>query len=153
MIIQVEKQNSAIVQGLKQENPRLYEALRKSDRIDVPTKEVHGFGNSGTVEVGNSLFPPLIITHPLTLVLILLTFNTPPTGADFIADIKKRSTGASILKAPIIFPAGFTGVVDRNEFGISTFAKYDVLICDILQVGSTVPGSFMNMYMHFNIGS
>jgi len=153
VIIQVNKQNDALVQSIKQQDTRLYEALRKSDRIEVPPLEIHGFGVSGDVAVGTSVFPPLIITHAVKLVLALLTFNTPPTGADFQANIRKRSTGASVLKAPIIFPAGFTGVIDRNEFAIDTFAKYDVLICDVLQVGSTVPGSYMNFYLLFDLVS
>jgi hypothetical protein len=151
MILQVEKRNDAIVQQIKQADPRLYEALRRSDRIDVPLTENRGFGVSGAVSVGASMFPPMIFWRRTQLHLIQLTFNTVPTGADFIADIKKRATDASILKAPLIYPASFVGVVERAEFGIDTFDRGDILICDITQVGSTVAGSNMSLSMIFNV--
>lgn len=150
MILQVEKRNDAIVQPIKQKDPRLYEALRKSDRIEVPLQEVHGFGVSGDVFVQDNAFPPLVIQHSLRLRLLCLGFIDPPTGTDFIADVRKRQSGCSILKAPVVFPDGFTELIERSEFGIATFERGDVLICDMLQVGSANPGTLMSMYLYFD---
>lgn len=149
MILQIEKKNDPIIQRIKQTDPALYEALRKPDRITFTTYEDHVFGCSGDVEIGVDIFPPMILSKNVKLDLIQITFRDPPTGADFISDIRKRSHGNSILKASIVFPAGFTETIERAEFGIDTFNKGDVLISDVLQVGSATPGSMLTMYLRF----
>ena len=151
MIIQIERKNDPIIQRIKQSDPALYEALRKADRIDVPLQEVHGFGISGDVFVKDNAFPPMCLSSNLRLDLIIHSFITAPTGADFKADIRKRNHGFSILKAQLIYPAGFDGVIERAEFGIDTFKRDEVLICDMKQIGSTVAGNNMTIFMFFTI--
>lgn len=149
MILQVEKQNDVIIQRIKQTDPALYEALRKSDRINVPLQEVHGFGVSGDVFVKDNAFPPMCLKNNLRLDAIIHSFITPPTGADFKADIRKRNHGFSILKDLLVYPAGFDDVIERAEFGIDTFKRDEVLICDMKQIGSTVAGNNMTIFMFF----
>ena len=151
MIIKVEKKNDPIVQRIKQTDPHVYEALRKSDMIDVPLREVHGFGVSGDVFVMDNAFPPMCLKHNMRLVLLEHSFITAPTGADFKADIRKRDHGYSILKDQLIYPAGFTEVIERAEFGIDTFKRGEVLICDMKQVGSTVVGNNMTIFLYFDL--
>jgi hypothetical protein len=151
MILTIEKKNDPIVQRVKQTHPHLYEALRKSDRLDVPLTEVHGFGVSGDVFVQDDAFPPMCMGKDLRLDLIVHSFVTVPTGADFKADIRKRDHGNSILKAQLVFPAGFSGVIERSEFGIDTFKRDEVLICDMKQIGSTVAGNNMTIFMYFTV--
>ena len=151
MIITIEKKNDPVIQRIKQYDPALYEALRKSDRLDVPLTEVHGFGVSGNVFVQDDAFPPMCMGKDLRLDLIVHSFITVPTGADFKADIRKRDHGFSILKDLLVFPAGFDGVIERSEFGIDTFKRDEVLICDMKQVGSTIVGHNMTIFMYFTI--
>lgn len=154
VILKVEKENDPIIQRLKHEYPSLYEALRKADRIDVPLQEVHGFGVSGGVFVEDDAFPPMNCKNNLQLDLIIHAFGTPPTGADFKADIRKRHPGSvspSILKDLLVFPAGFTGVIERAEFGIPAFKRDEVLICDMKQVGSSFAGDNMTIFMFFTV--
>ena len=114
--------------------------------------EVHVFGASGMVYIVTSGFPPLIFEHSVNLVSLLTCFNVAPIGSDFHADIRLRSTGLSILNSQIVIPAGSTSIVEYTSFAKSIFAKNDVLLCDITQVGSSTPGTMWTAYMLFKVG-
>lgn len=113
--------------------------------------EVHVFGVSGAVSVVTNGFPPLIFEHSVSLIALHTCFNVAPTGTDFHADIRLRSTGLSILNSQIVIPASSTAVVEYTSFALSSFAKDDVLLCDVTQVGSGVPGSMWAAYMLFKV--
>ena len=150
MNINIVKENDPLVQPIKQKDTRLYEALRKPDRINVPILEMHGFGIDGDISVGQNLFPPIVLFRDLQLTELAFAFRNPPTGADAHVDIRLKKSGCSILKKYLIFPDGFTDTVWRHEFGINTFKHGDVLLCDVLQIGSSTPGSYPSITMSFN---
>lgn len=151
MKLTIRKNNDALVQQIKQNDPRLYEALRKTESINFTSQVVRCFGVCGEVYVENDAFPPMILHNAVKLVSVITAFGTPPTGADFLADIRKRSSQCSILKDNLIFPAGFNSIREINEFGIDTFSKGDILLCDMLQIGSTYAGGHLSILLTFNL--
>ncbi len=153
MKLTVRKNNDALIQSIKQSDPRLYEALRKSESVDFTLQQVRCFGVSGEVYVGNNQFPPMILQNDVELISIITAFGTPPTGADFLADIRKQSSQCTILKDSLSFSAGYPSIKEITEFGISKFSRGDVLICDMLQIGSTYAGSMLSILLTFNLTS
>jgi hypothetical protein len=135
---------------VRKELRRLQDELTK--RLEVgPNTEIHGFGVSGNVYVATNAFPPLIFERPATLTRIMACFNVAPVGADFHADIRLRSTGLTILSSQIVIPDGSTAIVEYNTFGKSTFSKDDILLCDMTQVGASVPGRLLSIFMYFSV--
>jgi len=149
-----------LIQHIKQLDPMLYEALRRltSDSTDT----------SSTVNdlITNPPFPdkctfglvqPLTVSKGLTNYYIcrkggsFIDFATKiktqaPTGSSAILDVLRSTddgaTWGSIFgTSTIVLPAGSTKTVLSKTFNIVGISVGDLLRIDCLQIGSTNPGS------------
>ncbi len=151
MKLTINRNNDTLIQSIKQSNPRLYEALRKSEIVDFDLYTCHGFGISGDIAVDTDAFPPAIITADCELVKIFVAFRVPPAGSDAVLYVYKGSTSCGILKSNLSFPAGFTGVKEFSEFGITSFKAGETLHGNLTQVGSTTAGTGLTVSFLFRL--
>lgn len=102
----------------------------------------------GTLVTGVSLTPIVPAHRTLTIVKVLGVLKTAPTGADLIVDINKN--GTSIWNST---PANRLTITDgltsgsTTSFDTTTLVDEDKLTFDVDQVGSTVAGSDLSVYV------
>lgn len=102
----------------------------------------------GTLLTGTSLTPIIPVHRNLTIVKAYAVVKTAPTGADLIIDINKN--GNSIWAST---PANRLKITDGNTYGsqtsfdTTTLSEDDSITVDVDQVGSTVNGSDLSIYL------
>lgn len=103
---------------------------------------------AGTLVVGSSLTPIIPVHRDLEIIEAYAVIKTGPTGADIIIDINKNSTSiwnttqANRLK---ILAGATSGTQD--EFDTITLSKGDSLTFDLDQIGSTISGADLTIYL------
>lgn len=101
--------------------------------------------------IGTDLANPVIIQRSGIVQSAMAAAKTAPTGQDAIIDIKIN--GVSIFRAGmanhLIIPDGSTAVQTKTDFsaGILIVNPGDVLTVDVEQVGSTVAGQDLTVYL------
>lgn len=98
-----------------------------------------GLGVNSLVTVGTNVCPPYICARPLLAKFTLAAIGTPSSGGPI--QVNLRLLGANIFYTPLVIPAGSTAVVEKSDYAIVSFAKYDIITCDVLQVGNESPGT------------
>jgi len=102
--------------------------------------DIPGFTNPG-LEVLSAPGNAKVVRTRMVCDNIAVHFTDAPAGDDIELDIKRN--GVSILTSPLVYPAGTSTVMTYNGFITNpvTLEVDDLLTIDILQVGSTSPGS------------
>lgn len=102
----------------------------------------------GTLATGTSVIPILPVHRSLTIIKAFATVKTGPTGADLILDINKN--GGSLWNST---PANRLKITDgatsgsQSSFDTTSLDDEDLLTMDIDQVGSTIAGSDLSIYL------
>jgi len=102
---------------------------------------------AGTLAVGTSVGFPYRPSATLTVVSIYLEVTTAPTGAALIVDINKNAVSIFTTRPQIDISAltgGSGAVLSSSPFGL---VADDKLTLDIDQVGSTIAGSNLVVYL------
>lgn len=106
------------------------------------------FTIEGSLVASTNLTPLLLAHRALTIVKAYAAVKTAPTGADLIIDINKNGTSiwattqANRLK---ILANATTG--QQTSFDTTTLTEADQLTLDIDQIGSTISGSDLTVYL------
>jgi hypothetical protein len=105
-------------------------------------KSTYGYGIDQDLVVRTDACPPLIITDHQEIDTIYATPRVAPIGQDVLIDIRFRSTGLSLLSAPLHVPADSLDVQKITDLlQVAELFEGDVLITDVDQVGTDNPGS------------
>jgi hypothetical protein len=102
-----------------------------------------GLGVGSNIAVGSSATPKIRVNDKTQLSGWSITANTAPAGSSIIVDIKRN--GVSIFKAgganEIVLPATLV-LATGTVFLVSPmiFLPGDLLLPDVIQVGSSTPG-------------
>lgn len=102
----------------------------------------------GTLIVGTSVTPIIPVNRALTIIKAYAVVKTAPTGAGIIIDILKNSTSiwnATPANRLTIAANGTSG--SQTSFDTTTLAEDDSLTVDVKQVGSTVAGADLSIYL------
>jgi hypothetical protein len=135
---------------------RLAEKARRPKPVEL---ETHSWDMAETINgvtpvplaTGTDMANPVIIQRPGIIQFCAAAAKTAPTGAAAVFDIKLN--GVSIFTAGLtnhlIIPAGSTAVVTKTDFGADavTVNRGDVLTIDVEQIGSTIPGQDITVYL------
>lgn len=131
----------------------LLEATGKSTIENVTegssNKCTFGLGINSLVLVGNNQCPPYIVARRsgLKLNYVLAVAGVAPTGSDI--QIQTRVGSTPIFSTPLVIPAGSLAVVEKVDFAVSTFTFKQIILCDVLQAGSSYPGTNIVVVMVF----
>lgn len=108
-----------------------------------------GVGINSLVTTGSNVCPPYIVARKSGLIAkyVLAVVGTPCTGSNIQVQLKLESS--TILTSPLIIPVESIVVVEKTDFAINTFTYKDIITCDILQAGSSYPGSNLVIVMVF----
>lgn len=106
------------------------------------------FTVTGTLSTGVSVTPILPANRTLTIVKAFAIVKTGPTGADLILDINKNGTSIwnSTPANRVKITAGNTSG-NQTSFDTTSLADEDSLTLDVDQVGSTVAGADLSVYL------
>lgn len=106
------------------------------------------FTSIGGVVTGSEQFAALPSPYPLTIVKAFAYVKTAPTGANIIVDLNKNGTSiwASTQANRLTIAAG-TQSGNQTSFDTTTLAEDDILLPEVDQVGSTVPGTALTIYL------
>lgn len=106
------------------------------------------FTLSGTLVTGTSLTPILPVHRALTITRVYAVCKTAPTGADLIMDINKNGTSIwNTTQANRIKIVASATSGSQTSFDTTTLTQDDSLTFDVDQVGSTVSGSDVSVYL------
>jgi len=100
-----------------------------------------GIGINSLVLVGSDVCPPYIVARKagLTASYTLAVIGTACTGSDI--QVQMTVSGSSIFTTPLVIPAGSTTVIEKTGYAIGSFSYKDVIKCNVLQAGSSYPGT------------
>ena len=102
----------------------------------------------GTLATGTSLTPILPVHRDLTIVKAYAVVKTAPTGADLVIDINKGGTSiwnATQANRLTISASATSG--SQTSFDTTALSADDSLTLDVDQVGSTVAGADLSVYL------
>jgi len=90
---------------------------------------------------------PVYATFPFTLNGFFVSVGTAPTGASIVVDLKKNGTTVLSTQAQIQV-SEFTSLTGVDPVvSVLTFAKGDKITAEIVQVGSTIAGADLKIYL------
>ena len=106
------------------------------------------FTITGVLSTGTSLTPILPVHRALTIVKAFAKLKTGPTGADLIIDINKNGSSiwATTQANRLTVTAGDTSG-SQTSFDTTTLTDENALTLDNDQVGSTVAGAGLSVYL------
>lgn len=86
-----------------------------------------------------------------TIVGVSMAVNTAPTGAAIIADVNKNGTTIFTTQAnrPTIAAGAFATAAEVTNMNVTSIAAGDYLTVDIDQVGSTVSGADLSLFIRY----
>ncbi len=106
------------------------------------------FTITGTLSTGSSVTPILPATRILTIVKAFAVVKTNPTDANLILDINKNGTSIwnSTQANRVKINAGNSSG-SQTSFDVTALVDEDSLTLDIDQVGSTIAGADLSVYL------
>lgn len=86
-----------------------------------------------------------------TIVGVSLAVNTAPTGSDIIVDVNKNGTTIFTTQAnrPRILAGAFGTASEVTNMNITSIAAGDYITIDIDQVGSTITGADLSVFVRY----
>ena len=103
------------------------------------------FPITGTLTTGTTQLPPLAAHRTLTIVKAFAVVDTAPTDATLIIDINKN--GSTIMTGTKLQITTGNTTGSQTTFSTTTLADEDLLTIDIDQVGSSVAGADLTVYL------
>ncbi len=103
------------------------------------------FTVTGTVTVATSVTPIIPAHRTLTIVKAYAVLKTGPTGANLIVDINKN--GSTIMTGTKLVVAAGATTGSQTTFSTTDLADGDSLTIDIDQIGSTIAGADLSVYL------
>lgn len=99
----------------------------------------------GTLSTGTSQTPIITAHRSLTIVKAFAAVKTAPTGATLIIDINKN--GSTIMTGTKLQITATNTTGSQTTFSTTTLTDEDIITVDIDQVGSTVAGADLTIYL------
>jgi hypothetical protein len=122
----------------------------EEDRIgsDLADPQIAAFAQRGilAVETGTARFR---FPAAATLIGVSASVNTAPTGASVIVDVHKNGTTVYTTQAnrPAIAASEFAAAETAPD--VTSIAAGDYITVDVSQVGSTIPGSDLGVFVRY----
>jgi hypothetical protein len=108
------------------------------------------FGLNNNLVVGDDLNPHYISLFEQDLETCLFKVKVAPTGQDVHCQVRVNST-SDLFSSSIVVPAGDNTVQLKNDFNIPSLHFMDVLTFNISQIGSTVVGATLTVFIRAKI--
>lgn len=86
-----------------------------------------------------------------TIVGVSVSVDTAPTGADIIVDVNKNGTTIFTTQAnrPRVVAGAFSTAAEVTNMNVTSIAAGDYITIDVDQVGSTVAGSDLSVFVRY----
>lgn len=105
-------------------------------------------GIAGTLVAQTDVIPSIIAHRDLTIIKAYAVVKTAPTGADLIIDINKNGTSIwNTTQANRLKITAGNSDGSQSSFDTTTLTDEDLLTIDIDQVGSSVAGADLSIYL------
>lgn len=102
----------------------------------------------GTLVTGSNLTPILPVHRDLEIIKAFAVVKTAPTGADIIIDINKNGTSIwNATQANRLRITATNSSGSETDFDTTTLSEDDSLTFDIDQIGSTIGGADISIYL------